>query len=67
MLMHVTKHQCKSVQTNMPTPFISPHARRGYLAVGSSASMEVGWDKVNQPPYRESAIASYLLLYQFVL
>lgn len=53
--MPVIRHQCKSVYTNTPAPFISPPARCGDIAVCSSASMEEGWGRVNQAPYRESA------------
>lgn len=53
--MPVIRHQCKSVHTNTPAPFISPPARCGDIAVCSSASMEEGWGRVNQAPYRESA------------
>lgn len=54
--MPVIKHQCKSVHTNSPALFTSPPARCGDIAVCSSASMEEGWGRVNQAPYRESAM-----------
>lgn len=53
--MPAIRHQCKSVHTNAPAPFISPPARCGDIAVCSSASMEEGWGRVNQAPDREGA------------